>query len=496
MEARQLPGTERSGPATWSPDSQTIVFGSDGFLKRINIAGGPAQTLTELKSLMGAAWNRDGTILLGNVAGPLLRVPATGGKTSPVTALDPARKESGHVVPNFLPDGRRFIFTTLPDNVVMLGSLDEPGHRELLRVGTFAAYSAPGYLLYVTQGTLMAQPFDVAGAAVRGDPVPIAENVRTINGFGLFSTSDSGVLSIESEEGFQGGRLVWVDRGGRTSPAAAAEFDDALYPRLSPDGRRVAIIRSGDIWVADLGGLPPVRLTLDGREHPHFIPLWSRDGRRLIYETRQTTHLQILPSDGSATTPTNVAVEGHFHPQGWLPGGAERVVAGRVGPNMDIVAISLDETAAVTEVVATPNREGAEGVSLSPDGRWIAYAANPTGQIEIWVRPSAGGAPNRVSPNGGNEPIWSRNGRELFYIDNRARQMMSVAIQAGAEFRFSPPVALFSTAAMVMGPQPPSYDVWADGRFLMIEGGAREPVGSHPLTIVVNWAEAMSRAQQ
>jgi Tol biopolymer transport system component len=492
MEARQLPGTERATRAFWSPDSQSIVFPLEGSLKRMALAGGPVQTITELKAQLGIAWNRDGTILIGDQGGPVTRVPAAGGKPSLVTTLDTTRKELGHAFPQFLPDGRRFIFTTLPENVLMLGSMDEPGHRELLHLGTHAAYAAPGYLLYVIQGTLMAQPFDPARAEVHGEPVRLAEGVRMLNVYGVFSASDTGVLVIESNEGFEGGRPVWVDRGGRTSQIAAAEFGDALYPRLSPDGRRVALIRSGDIWVGDLGGLPPVRLTFDGRDHPHFIPLWTRDGRRLIYETQQLPHLQILPADGSTTTPTDVATQGHFHPHSWLPGGAERVVAGRVGPNMDIVAISLDEGAAVTDLVATPNREGAEGLSLSPDGRWMAYAANPTGLNEIWVRPTAGGAPIRVSPNGGIEPIWSRNGRELFYIDNRARQMMSVAIHAGNEFRFSPPVPLFSTAAMVMAPQPPSYDVAADGRFLMIEGGSRQPVGSLPLTIVVNWADAIS----
>jgi hypothetical protein len=457
------------------------------------VAGGPVQTITEFKSQLGIAWGPDGTILVGNQEGPLTRVPAAGGTLSPLTTLDTTRKEVGHGFPQFLPDGRRFIFTTIPETALMLGSLDEPGHRELLRVGTHAAYAAPGFLLYVVQGTLMAQPFDPVRAEVRGEPMRVAEGVRMLNVFGVFSASDTGVLITESNEGFEGGRLVWVDRGGRTSPVPGAEFTDALYPRLSPDGRRVAHIRSGDIWVTDLGGLPAIKLTLDGRDRAHFTLLWTRDGRRLIYETQQVPHLQILPADGSTTTPTDVATQGHFHPHGWLPGDSERVVATRVGPNMDIVAVPLDSGGALSDVVATPSRESAEGLSVSPDGRWMAYAANPTGLNEIWVRPTAGGAPIRVSPNGGIEPIWSRNGRELYYVANQTRQMMSVAIHAGAEFRFSPPVALFSTAAMLLGPQPPSYDVGADGRFLMIEGGGRQPAGSHPLTVIVNWAEAISR---
>ncbi len=493
MEPRQLPGTARAGRAIWSPDSRAIAFWMDGFLRRMDIAGGPVHTITELKSAPGGSWNQDGTIIVGDVGGGVVRVPAAGGRTSPVTTLDTSRKETGHVFPQFLPGGRQFIFTTLPDNVVMLGSLDEPGHRELLRVNTSAQYAPPGYLLYVTQGTLMAQPFDAGAGTVRGEPVPIAEDVRMVNTYGLFSTSDTDVLTIEHNEGSIGGQPVWVDRGGRTSPAGAAGMDDALFPRLSPDGRRMALSRSRDIWVADLGGLPPIRLTFAGKERAHFSPFWSPDGRQLIYEGQQLTRLQMLPSDGSSTAPTAVGAEGHFHPHAWLPGDSQALLATRIGPNMDIISMPLDGKGAVSEVVATSNREGAEGVSLSPDGRWMAYAANPTGQIEIWVRPHPGpGAPVRVSPKGGIEPAWSRNGRELFYIDVQARQLMAVATQAATEFRFSPPAALFSTAAFVIAQQPPSYDVASDGRFLMIDAASREPVGSRPLTVVVNWADGIA----
>jgi serine/threonine-protein kinase len=200
----------------------------------------------------------------------------------------------------------------------------------------------------------------------------------------------------------------------------------------------------------------------------------------------------VLPSDGSNATAAALGPDGHFHPHGWSPAGRE-LVAVRV-PEGDIVALPMSGEAAPHDVVATPAREGIDGLSLSPDGRWIAYAANPTGQSEIWVRPYPGpGAPVRVSPNGGAEPVWARNGRELFYLDALKQQIVAVPIHAAAEVRFGAPVALFSTGEFVFLPQPPSYDVAADGRFLMIKSMGRVRPGTRPLRVVLNWAEEVKR---
>jgi hypothetical protein len=169
-------------------------------------------------------------------------------------------------------------------------------------------------------------------------------------------------------------------------------------------------------------------------------------------------------------------------------------VAARLGPN-DIVALSVTRESAPRDVVATPAEEGTGGLSISPDGRWLAYAANPTGQTEIWVRPYPGpGAPVRVSPSGGAEPVWSRNGRELFYVDSPNGQLIAVSITTGPELKFSAPVSLFNVRDFAFSSQPPSYDVAADGRFLMIRPAGNVPPGKRPLTVVLNWAEELRPA--
>jgi serine/threonine protein kinase/dipeptidyl aminopeptidase/acylaminoacyl peptidase len=494
QNARELAGTEGACYAIWSPDNRAIAFVEGGRLKRLDLAGGAVQTIAEAKAGAGGSWNRDGTIILGDPAGGLMRASAAGGGAALLTTPDRAEKEMGHILPQFLPDGRRFLFTVLPGNVVRLGSLDSPGQSDLLTVGTHAFYAPPGYLLHTREGTLLAQRFDAASATVSGDPRPIADGVRLFNGvYGLFSTSDSGVLVYERGEAADGATPVWVDRKGRTSPAVPEGFDNARFPQLSPDGRRLAVIRDGDVWVQDLAGHPPIRLTFDGKETAHFSPLWSPDGARIVYETQSPSRLQAVPSDGSTASASPFGPEGHFHPYGWSSDGRE-LVAARL-PELDVVAIPTTGEAAPREVVATPAQEGVEGISISRDGRWIAYAANPTGQTEIWVRPYPGpGAPVRVSPSGGVEPVWARNGRELFYNDPLKDQLMAVSVEAGPDFRFSPPMALFSTSEFLFSSQPPSYDVASDGRLLMLMPRGRAKPGTRPLTVILNWAEELRRA--
>jgi eukaryotic-like serine/threonine-protein kinase len=494
QDARELPGTERACGGIWSPDGRSIAFVVDGRLKRLDIAGSSVQTLAEVKLAVGGSWNRDGTIILGSITSGLLRVSAAGGEVVPLTTLDTAKKEAGHILPQFLPDGRRFLFTAVPGNVVKLGSLDSSAQSEVLKVGTHAWYASPGYLLFARQGTLVAQRFDASSAAVSGDPVPLAEGVRMLMGtYGLFSTSENGTLVHENSDTTAGGTPIWVDRKGQSTPIVPEGLDDAQYPRLSPDGRRLAVIRAGDLWVQDLAGRPPIRLTFDGKESRHFSPLWTRDGQRIVYETQSPSRLRVLPSDASSATPTMLGPDGHFHPHGWSADGRE-LVAARIGPN-DIVALSMAGETAPRDVVVTPSEEGTGGLSVSQDGRWVAYAANPTGQTEIWVRPYPGpGAPVRVSPGGGAEPVWARNGRELFYVDSPIGRLMTVSIQAEPELQFSAPVALFNVREFAFASQPPSYDVAADGRFVMIRPAGNVAPGKRPLTVVLNWAEELRRA--
>jgi Tol biopolymer transport system component len=283
---------------------------------------------------------------------------------------------------------------------------------------------------------------------------------------------------------------VWVDRrGAEIGPATA--LDEVAFPRLSPDGRTLAMVQHGDLWVQDLSGRPAIKLTFDGIKDEHFAPLWSADGQRLIYETIAPAPLRSVPADASSSTPTVVSPTGHFHPHGWTKNGELlAVVLGRQTTTTDIVMFPLGEKSEVKDVVATPAVEGGLGATLSPDGHWLAYAANPTDRVEVWVRPFPGpGAPVRVSPAGGSEPLWSRNGRELFYVEDGER-LMSTTITPAADFRFSTPVQLFVTRYN-HSLQVPTYDVAPDGRFIMLK--ARADASATTLNVIVNWVEEVER---
>jgi hypothetical protein len=212
--------------------------------------------------------------------------------------------------------------------------------------------------------------------------------------------------------------------------------------------------------------------------------------------TTATPGLSSLPADGSDRTTTPVSPAGHYHPHGWSPDGHE-VLAVELSPGAspDIVAIRTAGPFEKRAVVQTPNVEGSSGAALSPDGRWLAYAADPTGSLEIWVRPYPGPGPAvRVSPNGGFEPVWSRSSRELFYREGG--KLMSVSIQPATELQFAPPVVLFDVEYRYTRPgtQPPTYDVAPDGRFVFLKPPA--PIQSQPLTVVVNWVDELERRNQ
>lgn len=487
LAPRPLAGTKAAILAFWSPDSRFVGFFAGGKLKNIDVSGGPAQTLCDAPLPEGGTWNRDGTIVFApSVSTGLSRVSSAGGQPAPVTMLDASRKEVSHRWPQFLPDGRHFLFIAEPGNAVSVGSLDSTETKRLLNADSKAMYAPPGYLMFVRQGTLMARPFDPVRAELAGDAVPVAEGIRYSPGTGrsAFSVSD-GVLVYRSGEALTG-TPVWVDRSGHElSALVSSPLETAEFPRLSPDGRRLALVVAGDLWVYDLEGRPPIKITFDVRQFA--TSLWTPDGRRLVLETDP---LRSLPADGSGGAPEIVSPEGHYHPHGWSADGRELIVVQVEGAQTspDILRLQMGTKSEAQVVVQTPAEEGRFGAAMSPDGRWLAYASDATGQQEIWVRPYPGpGAAIRVSPNGGVEPVWARNGGELYYLEGN--RLMAVAVDARTEFNFKPAMLLFEST-YVRGGQPPSYDVAADGRFLMIKS-ASPRAGVTPLTIVLNWTDKL-----
>jgi eukaryotic-like serine/threonine-protein kinase len=494
-ESRMLaPTDETRFPAFWSPDSRSLVMWADEKLKKVALAGGPPETIAEVKGFAGGTWGSSGTIVfaaLGQDSSSLMRVPAAGG-----TPVEIFKSQGGAaVLPVMLPDGQHFLYLFLTNNDnrdgIYVRSVDadpaeQPATR-LVAAAQIVRYApAPegghGQLLFLRDGSIMAQAFDERTMTVSGEPTRLVdEPIQTNNQLAAFAVSRDGTL-IYRRSGVTASTLSILDRTGMPVPMPDALKIQGRNPRVSPDGRRFAVIVDGQLWVYDFSGRPPIKLTTEGE---YFSPLWTADGSRIVVENNGAERsLVVVPADASGTS-EGIGPKGHWHAWGWSADGRE-IVAVRVDQNPDLVRFGTAENATVEPVVATPATEG-NGGHVSPDGRWLAYSADSTGRTEIWVRPLTGtGPPVRVSPDGGSDPIWARNGRELYYINDRT--MMVVPIEAGATFNFKPPVALFM-ANIDRRRQPPSYDVTPDGRFVMFTSPAAP---DHPISVIVNWTELLN----
>jgi hypothetical protein len=300
LTAQALPGTEGAGFLPfWSPDSRFIGFFVQSKLKKVDASGGPPQTLCEIagNALIGGSWSSDGVIVFGYNAGGLYRVSQAGGVPTKVTTSDQSRGELGHLRPWFLPDGRHFLYVTRGGQpAIYLGSLDGTASKRLVTASQAGAYAPPlsgsehGHLLFLREGTLMAQPMNPRSLELAGEPFPLAEQVGSSLAMGFFSVSANGVLSYRS--GTSGGisQLAWFDREGKLLGSVNAPDGPTGDLMLSPDGKRLAIGKmdqagNGDIWVIDMARGAPTRFTFDSAVDAH--PVWSPDGRRLVFASNR-----------------------------------------------------------------------------------------------------------------------------------------------------------------------------------------------------------------
>ena len=484
-DARPLAGTEVLGtPPFWSPDSRFLAFSDGSTLKRVDVAEGVVESVGDALGFLGGSWNENDVIVFGGRTG-IMQVSAAGGTPAPVTALDETRGDLGHAAPRFLPDGRHFIYLRVSTDQsisgLYVGALGvDPAEQDptrLLAAGLTAAYAAPpastgaGRLFFMEDRRLLAQPFDHTRLQLAGSPRVVAEDVGSFSLWASFSVSRTGTVAWRGAD--TAGSVRWVEpTGDEWTPGAIRDLNAPRNPRLSPDGRRLALVVDGDLWVFNLGGRPPIRLTFD--DFSTATPVWTPDGSRIVYEV--DGGLAWVSADGGSP-PEPVGPRGHFHAHAWSPSG--NLIA------VDMQASRLVELTPGTDAEPRPldqSRDG-EGISaaLSPDGRWLAYVSNVTGQWEIWVRAYPGpGAPARISPNGGSEPLWARDGRTLYYVEGRA--LMAVTVDASTGFEFGAPAHLFEDDFRQFQ-QPPSYDVAADGRFVTIRSDATPPI-----SVLLNWS--------
>ncbi len=499
LDAEPLAGTDEAGFPFWSPDSRFVGFFASGKLKKVDVTGGPPQTLCDAANPpRGGAWNRDGVILFAAAnRGALMRVSSSGGIPSVATAFDP-KTEVSHRWPHYLPGGKQFLYSMTAqkndDSAVLLGSLDDSPtstvRRRVLLGGTMAMWSA-GHLVFSRDGTLMAQPFDLRALQLTGEPFPVAQRIGMIAGMGgysAFSTSPDGTLAYRLG-GAGVSQLAWFDRTGKELDQVGRP-DNHASPRLSPDGKRVAITRTdptGDIWLLELGRDAATRFTF----HPQvdMVSVWSPDGSRIAFSSNRsgTQDLYMKPANGAGEDELLLKTPFGKFIGDWSPDGRHlvySVLAEKTG--VDLWALPVDGARTPFPVVQT---EGDQNLSqFSPDGRWLTYQSTESGQVQIFAQafPKAAGK-FQVSTGGGYRPRWSRNGREIFYM-NMERKLMAVDVKATATtFEAGRPKELFQTRAVTGPPFIHSFDVSADGQRFLIN--TNPDMGSPtPMTVVINWA--------
>jgi serine/threonine protein kinase len=490
--ARALPGTENAGNPFWSADSRFVAFSADRKLKKVAVSGGPVETLAVVSPTIGT-WSLEGVVLFIADDNSLSRVSESGGNATPVTTLDTSRSETGHFSPEFLPDGKHFLFfaqsAKVENNAIYVASLDSKEKKLLLNVSSNVVYVPPGYLLFHRQGTLMAQPFDADRLQLTGEAVPIVEGVG-FNPFGsraAFSASDNGVLAYRGGGGAVPLNLVWVNRNGTEQPLAAPPHN-YTFPRISPDGKRVvAGIEEGEgqIWLYDISRDALNRLTFDGSLN--VDPIWTPDGKRIVFKGKgNRLFWQSADGAGSAEELTTGKLSQNNIPSSWSPDGQELAfLEGGAVRNIWILPLK-DRTPHV--FIASQTFESAP--SFSPDGRWIVYTSTESGRSEVYVRPYPGpGGKWQISTEGGTEPVWNPKGRELFFRDGQ--KMMAVDYSAQAAFSAGKPKMLFQ------GPYTPTprsasdYDVSSDGqRFLMLKAAEQVP---GEISVVLNWTAELKQ---
>jgi eukaryotic-like serine/threonine-protein kinase len=500
LEARLLPGTEGAINPFFSPDGQWLGFFADGKLKKVAVSGGAALTLAEAVPDYGSSWGSQGMIAFAR-GGPLLlgQISDPGGTSQPLTHLEKA--EVAHRWPEFLPGGKAVLFaasnsrSNWTDAQIVVQSVGT-GERRNLTGGMQPRYAASGHLLYGQGGNLMAVPLDLERLTVTGAAVPVVEGVMQSGIYGVvqYSISETGTLAyIPGSAQAAERRLVWVSRNGVEQPVAAPE---RAYrsPRLSPDGRQIAVSIEGketQTWLYDLSRETLTRLTFEGNYNVN--PIWTPDGQRITFQSTKEGPQNIFwqLADGSGRLERLTTSEHVDVPMSWSPDG-QLLAFMETSPatGYDIWVLRLSDRKA-HPFLQTPFSESAP--RFSPDGRWLAYISNESGRYEIYVQPYPGpGGKLQISTEGGTEPAWNPDGRELFY--RSGDRMMAVELTTRPTFSASKPRVLFEGRYFTTPATFPNYDVSHDGkRFLMLKSAEQEPVQATHINVVLNWFEELKR---
>ncbi len=460
--------------------------------------------MSNASAFRGGAWNQENVIVFSAGSG-LSRVSAAGGTPAPLTELDKSRNEIAHKWPHFLPDGRHFLYEAVSSDAektaIFAGDLQSKEKKLVVQAASNVQYAEPtagssggnGYIAFARERTLMAQPFDAGKLQTTGDAVPIAEQVdySVGNTYAYFGASRNGVLAYSSGGAGAGLQITWYDRSGKVVGTVGKPVD-IQTPRLSPNGKMVATDRldaqsaNRDIWLYDLARGTDQRLTFADNNQ---FPVWTPDGLRVAYVKRAERKIVAKAADG--TGQEEVLETAEKFPEDWSrDGGFLLTETPNTNPKTgnDMWVLPLSGPNARKPVALLQTEFGERHPRVSPDGRWLAYESDESKRNQVYVVGFPGlNGHWQISADGGRRPVWSRDGRELYFVsaDNK---LMAVQIQPGAQFQAGVPKPLFDVR---LGATNPTYDVSADGRFLIATPA--EQSATVPMTVVLNWQAGLKK---
>ncbi len=500
-----LEGTDDAMYPFWSADGSELGFFAAGKLKKIDAGGGPPQNVCDVSNARGGAWNQNGTILFTpSTSQPILRVSAAGGTPEPITKLDAGRNENSHRWPSFLPDGKHFLYWARSskgphEDLIYIGELGSAKSKVLMQSDSVATY-ASGYLLFLRDQALMAQPFNLKRLELSGDPVLVAQQVG-FNGavaHPLFTVSQTGVLVYQSGNLDNGWNLLWLGRDGKPV-APSPQPDRYILPALSPDGKRMAVgiftgtQGVGDLWIYDLARGTNTRVTFGPSNNGS--PVWSPDGNTIYYgsSSKGMSHISAKAADGSGServileTPNVVEQPVSISSDGRYLAYLRKDLAKDAGPHIWVLPLFGDGKPFPIEQDTWTERDA----QISPDGKWMAYVSNDSGRNQVYITPfPGGGAKWEVSKDGGSWPRWRRDGKELFYLDNSDSIVAVDLTVSGKAIDLGVPHVLFQAIGVQRDYGP--FDVSADGKKFLINSG-NIAQGGEPLTLVQDWLAAMKK---